>query len=323
MSSIINPLFQQYNNLQLDVVVNHRVKSLFVDDKRITKVMTLRSYSAPLAINIDKLHIIAHAARHPYDILINLDMSEKAERLARLIRAKQKFGPPYQMIEHAENKHAVAILQQFYRHFLTTDALKLAYPSIHANNFADIQEKFSLTDDYVVLNTTNSTTPRVGKRNHRAWPVDYWQQLISHIAQHYPQKQIILISGPHPTEIKFVNDLELAAKSANVISVNTSVPELISLIAHAQVIVCTDTGPLHIAAAVNTPIVTLFGPSDKNNTGPFVPANAKHVKVLHSDIACSPCQKTPRYNECLKNQCMLDLTPEYVFNTIDALINHA
>lgn len=53
----------------------------------------------------------------------------------------------------------------------------------------------------------------------------------------------------------------------------------------ARLLVSTDTGPMHIAAAMDTPVVAVFGPTAPNRTGPY---GSRH-RVVRSGIACSPC----------------------------------
>ncbi len=62
------------------------------------------------------------------------------------------------------------------------------------------------------------------------------------------------------------------------------------LIRRAQVFVTGDTGPMHIAAAVGTPIVALFGPANPLRTGPFTPS----AQVIYKRLPCSPCYAKAR-----------------------------
>ncbi|HUK83093.1 MAG TPA: glycosyltransferase family 9 protein [Verrucomicrobiae bacterium] len=67
----------------------------------------------------------------------------------------------------------------------------------------------------------------------------------------------------------------------------TDLFELAELYARCCVVIANDSGPMHIAAAVGTPVVAIFGPTDPALTGPY---GKQHV-VLRSGIACSPCLK--------------------------------
>jgi heptosyltransferase I len=60
---------------------------------------------------------------------------------------------------------------------------------------------------------------------------------------------------------------------------------LAAVFQRAAVVVSTDTGPMHISAAVNTPVVAVFGPTAPNRTGPY----GSWHRVVRSGVACSPC----------------------------------
>ncbi|MCE9607001.1 MAG: glycosyltransferase family 9 protein [Planctomycetia bacterium] len=81
------------------------------------------------------------------------------------------------------------------------------------------------------------------------------------------------------------------------------------LIRRASVFVTGDTGPMHIAAAVGTPIVAMFGPADPLRTGPY----AADAEVLTKRLPCGPCfaKKCPLHHEPAK--CMTDIGVEEVF----------
>ncbi len=64
----------------------------------------------------------------------------------------------------------------------------------------------------------------------------------------------------------------------------TSLPELASLIKMCSVLLTNDSGPMHIAAALGTPLVALFGSTSQIVTGPY-----KTGTVIHKHVECSPC----------------------------------
>jgi ADP-heptose:LPS heptosyltransferase len=89
----------------------------------------------------------------------------------------------------------------------------------------------------------------------------------------------------------------------------TSLPVLAAIFSRARVVVSTDTGPMHIAAAVGTPVVALFGPTDPAYTGPY---GAGH-QVLRAGVPCSPCfKKECRTRVVEEHACMRRLAPEAV-----------
>ena len=78
--------------------------------------------------------------------------------------------------------------------------------------------------------------------------------------------------GPHPV-------LDLAGR--------TDIGALAALYARCRLVLGPDSGPLHIAAAVGTPSVSLFGPADPLRFGPWGPP--EHHRVVVSDLPCAPC----------------------------------
>ncbi len=68
----------------------------------------------------------------------------------------------------------------------------------------------------------------------------------------------------------------------------TSLRELCAALKACRVLLTNDTGPMHLAAAVGTPVVALFGSTSPELTGPGLPSDARH-QLLKSDVPCAPC----------------------------------
>jgi heptosyltransferase-1 len=83
--------------------------------------------------------------------------------------------------------------------------------------------------------------------------------------------------------------------------------ELAYLYTRCRLVISTDTGPMHIAAAMNTPVVALFGPTAPWRTGPY----GKVHKVIREELSCSPCFK----RKCSHRTCMRSITVDRVFRT--------
>lgn len=99
---------------------------------------------------------------------------------------------------------------------------------------------------------------------------------------------------------------------------NTSLRELITLISECDVFVTNDSGPMHIAYAVRTPMVAIFGSTDPALTGPPPYAFMNNNIVIKSELSCSPCFK----RECDKNDlnCMYAITSDDVYFAIKKLL---
>jgi heptosyltransferase-2 len=87
----------------------------------------------------------------------------------------------------------------------------------------------------------------------------------------------------------------------------TSLEEFLSALAHARLVVCNDSGAMHVAALLGVPVVALFGSTDPVRTGPL----GTTTRVLSHPVPCGPCflRTCPRDLACLRQ-----IDPEAVFS---------
>jgi ADP-heptose:LPS heptosyltransferase len=247
-------------------------------------------------------------------MVVNLELGAIFDNTLRLTRAKKKIGSPYQHFTEPAETHAVENLHIIYRCFLDEGTMQYAYPKLQGIDPAIVKEKFQLNDQYLVLVPSNSHHKAAPESNYRAWPINHWKELINTLCQH--ELQVVIIGGRN--EADYFKLLEpLPANICNLVG-KTNFPELIGLISGASAVISTDTGPAHIAGAVNTPVYAIIGPTNFKRTGPYsTPHNEIHI--LSANLPCSPCYHTQRFKDCEKNRCMYEVTPAHV---IDALRNN-
>ena len=76
---------------------------------------------------------------------------------------------------------------------------------------------------------------------------------------------------------------------------------LVEIIRHSELLICNDSGPMHIAAAAGTPVAALFGPTDPALTGPYGP----QCRVIQPDLDCLGCLS----KSCDTEQCHTAVEP--------------
>jgi len=116
-------------------------------------------------------------------------------------------------------------------------------------------------------------------RANKQWPPTRFAQLGDEIRRKYFCQLIVFGS---PQDLPTVREIASQMKSPPLIAAGkTNLKELTALLGQCQLLISGDTGPLHIAVAVGTPVVALFGPTDYHYSGPY---GEKSIVVQAKDL---------------------------------------
>lgn len=148
----------------------------------------------------------------------------------------------------------------------------------------------------------------------KAWTVAGYAELISRLAERGYRP--VMTTGPAPRETALAAEILARCRVPPIdLSGRLTLKQLGAVIAAARLSVCVDSVPMHLAAALGTPVVALFGPSNEHEWGPWqVPQ-----RVLVSDHACRPC----RLDGCgggKVSECLTAVQPETVLAAVDSLL---
>ncbi len=148
----------------------------------------------------------------------------------------------------------------------------------------------------------------------KRWGLEHYAKLGDLISERY-KASIILLWGPgEDADAEFIQR-HMKAK-AHLIP-RTTLSQLGAIIGRCSFIVSNDSGPMHIAAALNVPTLGIFGPTNPFQQGPY---GKNHRWVRKDDLDCLECALT----KCpIGNICMTTLEVESVMNAFDLLIHHA
>jgi heptosyltransferase-1 len=131
----------------------------------------------------------------------------------------------------------------------------------------------------------------------KLWPAAHWARLAEWLARDRGFQ--VVITGSSGDQELAREIVALAEVPVLNLAGRTSLEELAALLQKAQVAVTTDTGPMHLACALGTPVVALFGPTAPWRTGPFGEGHA----VVRLKIPCSPCFR----RHCPDPRCLTEL----------------
>jgi predicted lipopolysaccharide heptosyltransferase III len=145
---------------------------------------------------------------------------------------------------------------------------------------------------------------------YKEWPIRNYIRLINHMGIRY--KVSILITGSIDERDR-VSDIAKSSKiDVHNLAGKTSLGELAAILKKCRLLIGIDSAPIHIAAAVGTPTITIFGPSSPINWAP----QGKHHYVIYKDLPCVPCRQKGCNNSEV-SRCLDELSVEEVIPVVD------
>lgn len=146
----------------------------------------------------------------------------------------------------------------------------------------------------------------------RQWKSEGFVEVAKKSYQKY-KAQIILTGGSNDNVVYKIkdelNDIE------PILAIGFPLGRLGALLERVQLFISNDTGPFHIADALNIPFVVIFGPENSYRYGPYNTKSKSRI-VTGMKISCSPCLKY----ECRTHECMESITSEMVWEEVESLM---
>ena len=144
----------------------------------------------------------------------------------------------------------------------------------------------------------------------KRWPLENFAEVITQVQKRVEAR--ILLTGS-TAEIPLG---EVLAQIAKVEAINligkTTLMQLGALIESCDLYLTCDSGPMHIAAAVGTPTIALFGPTNPTRHGPY----GENHEVIEKPVECRPCYKRKCMRKDQPHLCMTEIDPNEVVSQI-------
>ena len=146
--------------------------------------------------------------------------------------------------------------------------------------------------------------------SNKRWPAESYGELVRLLAPTNPGVRFALLGGQ---EDRPLGEIITRADPARCLDLTgrLSLPEMVEWIRFSELMVSNDTGPMHVAAALGTPVVALLGPTEPRRTGPY--GQLEHV--LQLNLPCVPCLK-PGCRYVKPFECLRALPPAAVAQAV-------
>ena len=117
----------------------------------------------------------------------------------------------------------------------------------------------------------------------KCWPADRYARLAAELGRTFPDIRVVVSAGPG--EEPLAGEIGSLSEAPVAVFSGRRLGELAALLERASVTVASDTGPLHLAAALGRPVVGLYGPTDPRRNGPYGP----RACVVSAGVECEGC----------------------------------
>ncbi len=157
--------------------------------------------------------------------------------------------------------------------------------------------------------------------DHKRWPRERFAELAGRLVKDM-NCTVLLTGGPEEDELKaYVQQASRVPE--HVLPLSGSLTQTAALLARCRGMITNDSGLMHVAAAVGTPVIALFGPTQPGRTAPV----GSYHRIIRKDNPCSPCLKYPfesassRIRCACNGMCLKDISVDEVMQHAISILN--
>ncbi len=237
-----------------------------------------------------------------FDVLLHMQLSLRASIASLFIPAQFKLGfdrarakdlqwlfTRHRIEPASIRQHVVDSFLEFPAYFGLPAEMQWQLP-VPDSAASTIQQKLPAGRDIAVINACALAK----SRDWRDWTEEGYAKIADHLAEQHGL-QVVLSGGPSPREREKAESITaLCQHKPQDLVGKTSIAELVALLAAAKLVIAPDTGPAHIANAVNTPVIGLYATTNPDRAGPYrfrqyvvnrYPQALKHFNQLEVEVA--------------------------------------
>jgi len=326
----LNAIRKHYPDAHITWLIEEAASSIVVGHEALNRVIISRRKQwikknfGPASLNNIKeaYQFIKKLRDTEYDLIIDFQGLLKSGILVALARGKRKTGFDKGM-EHMEHSY-IFLNEPIPPVNMDNHALLRSLMLINALGIKskEIEYKIPVSDHTRIL--TDELLERHGIKNPgilvamnpvAKWETKLWDNrkfalLADRLIEKYNAS--VIFTGSQSDKSTIENIISCMSQSAVNLAGETTLKTLAALYEKTKFLISTDTGPMHMAAAVGTPVIALFGPTAPWRTGPF---GSEH-KILRSGLECSPCFK----RQCSTIDCMKQISVEQVLAAANSIL---
>ena len=300
---VINTLKQNYPEARVDVLLYEDTMPILSENPEIHTLYGIKNKKASAGEKVSNfLHLIKVLRKNKYDLIVNLADQWMVAILVRLLNVPVKLSQSFRHRQSAFWNNSFTLLAPLEGGNVVESNLSvlaplrpktlvarttMSYPAAAQARVRGLLDDAGVGQRYVVIQPT-------ARQIFKCWNNEKFSEVIA--ALHARGLQVVLTSGPGADDLACVNAIAGGCRRAPVTALagKLTFPELGALIAGARLFIGVDSAPAHIAAAVDTPLVSLFGATDHRFWRPW---SQKMIQFWAGDYRPMPAREQRDRNE--------------------------
>ena len=265
---------------------------------------------------------------HHFDLAFVLDRSPMLTLLSWLSGIPRRVGPDslgrgFSLTDRVPVSSSPTHLQhqaEVYLDLARAIGLPVAAPRMRFEPTAQERQSVSHRSRLrVALFTGGGSNPGMDLTAKR-WPLDRYEKLARKLI-HELGAQVLLIGGPDDIPLNQQLQDALGAQEDAVINLTgkTTLGELAAQLEQCALFIGNDSSPMHLAAAVNIPVIAIFGPTSPQEYGPYPLDDPRHIAIWRHPTG-QPCFFLGKMQACAHCTCMQSVTVDDVWQAVLQLI---
>lgn len=309
-TAVISPLRERFPESNISFIAGPNSWEILWGDIRLSELLIYDSHQKHSGV-VGRLNFVKSLKAKNFDLVIDL-----RDTVISWVLGCQRWGASIwqRMDDKWKQLHAVdRYLSILNLHGVETKSAAPEIPLLpwERTNASEFMSRAGIRRSDLVVGIHPG-----GSWRYKLWPVERFAQLADLIIHRFKAK-VVIFAGPGEENTQR-QMAELMDYPAILVS-GTNLRELSALIQQCSLYIGNDTGPMHIAAAVGTRVISLFGPTDSRRSGPY---GKGHI-VISEKVPCSPCHPGKKPGHCKLHVCkaMELITVERVIRVMEKILD--
>ncbi|MFH1867657.1 MAG: lipopolysaccharide heptosyltransferase II [Candidatus Omnitrophota bacterium] len=331
---IIGAIRKQYPNAYIGYICNIRTAPFILSDPNVNKCFIFEKDEYRHLWKISKYRcllklyrLLREARDEKFDTVFDLSLAREFGLFLKLAGIKKRIGYNYKKrgifltnkidLDGYHDKH----MAEYYISLMALAGIEspeglcmhIYIPEKSRRNARDLLLIKGIADDEgFVCMAPGGGLSWGGTSFRKQWPKENFLEIAKVLCGELNLKVVLIGSGEDKQMCGYIKEKE--ARCIDLCG-ETDLLTSAGIIDKARMLIANDGGPLHIAAALGTDTVSIFGPVDDKVYGPY-PVSEKHIVIRNDSLSCRPCYRNFKIPECGHRDCLNKISAQTVVEAV-------